>query len=183
MSKSYGDPSRRPECKVTISRNLCQKRNVNQVPCSPRQSNSSRRPSTCCGLLSPPSTSFAWTYPVPRWRPDTSRLSVIRWQKSWISYPATPGRRCVCLSDGNTYVLSSICKILQLQLLFQVAFITYDRSVHFYQMVEGASQPTQLNVSDIDGECQFFIGHSFSPILTCGDSLQTCSCRVRRTYW
>ena len=29
-------------------------------------------------------------------------------------------------------------------------------------MVEGASQPTQLNVSDIDGECQIFIGHSFS---------------------
>ena len=34
----------------------------------------------------------------------------------------------------------------------QVAFITYDRSVHFYTIPEGANQPTQLTVSDIDGE-------------------------------
>ena len=32
----------------------------------------------------------------------------------------------------------------------QVSFITYDRSVHFYSMPEGASQPTQLTVSDVD---------------------------------
>ena len=76
------------------------------VNCSPRQSSSSRRPSTCCGPRSPPSTSFAWTYPVPRWRPDTSRLSVIRWQKSWTSYPATPGRRSVCLMMEIHYCVS-----------------------------------------------------------------------------
>ena len=34
----------------------------------------------------------------------------------------------------------------------QVAFITYDRTVHFYQMPEGATQPTQLTVCDIDGK-------------------------------
>lgn len=33
-----------------------------------------------------------------------------------------------------------------------IGFITYDRSVHFYSMPEGASQPTQLNVSDVEGE-------------------------------
>ncbi len=35
---------------------------------------------------------------------------------------------------------------------FQIALITYDRSVHFYSMPEGSSQPTQLTVSDIDGK-------------------------------
>lgn len=34
----------------------------------------------------------------------------------------------------------------------QVAFITYDRSVHFYSMAEGSSQPMQLNVGDVDGK-------------------------------
>ena len=34
----------------------------------------------------------------------------------------------------------------------QVSFITYDRTVHFYQMPDGATQPTQLTVCDIDGE-------------------------------
>ena len=48
-------------------------------------------------------------------------------------------------------IFALMCQIIH-NLLFKVAFITYDRSVHFYQMVEGASQPTQLNVSDIDGE-------------------------------
>ena len=33
---------------------------------------------------------------------------------------------------------------------FKVSFITYDRSVHFYSLPEGASQPTQLTVCDVD---------------------------------
>ena len=35
-------------------------------------------------------------------------------------------------------------------LRFQVGFITYHRTLQFYQIVEGASQPTQLIVGDID---------------------------------
>ena len=31
-----------------------------------------------------------------------------------------------------------------------MSFITYDRSVHFYSLPEGASQPTQLTVCDVD---------------------------------
>ena len=34
--------------------------------------------------------------------------------------------------------------------MFQISFITYDRSVHFYSLPEGASQPTQLTVCDVD---------------------------------
>ena len=109
VSKSYGDPSRRPECKVTIRRAAYLRGSIHDPPsCSPRQSNSSRRPSTCCGPRSPPSTSFAWTYPVPRWRPDTSRLSVIRWQKSWTSCPATRGRRSVRQTDIHSYIIQTI---------------------------------------------------------------------------
>ena len=31
-----------------------------------------------------------------------------------------------------------------------MSFITYDRAVHFYSLPEGASQPTQLTVCDVD---------------------------------
>ena len=34
----------------------------------------------------------------------------------------------------------------------QIGFITYDSSLHFYNLAEGLSQPQMLVVSDIDGE-------------------------------
>lgn len=37
----------------------------------------------------------------------------------------------------------------------KIGFITYDGNIHFYKMADGASQPTMLVVSDIDGR---FIG-------------------------
>ena len=43
-----------------------------------------------------------------------------------------------------------IAKVIQCFYNFKVSFITYDRSVHFYSLPEGASQPTQLTVCDVD---------------------------------
>lgn len=34
----------------------------------------------------------------------------------------------------------------------QIGFITFDSSVHFYNMAEGLSQPQQMVVVDIEGE-------------------------------
>ena len=33
-----------------------------------------------------------------------------------------------------------------------IGFLTYDRVVHFYSLPDGATQPTQLTVCDIDGK-------------------------------
>ena len=56
------------------------------------------------------------------------------------------------VTQDKSYSSNSFYFFLTLfPLNFQVAFITYDRSVQFYAMPEGASQPTQLTVSDVDG--------------------------------
>ena len=36
-----------------------------------------------------------------------------------------------------------------------IGFLTYDRVVHFYSLPDGATQPTQLTVCDIDGKFKF----------------------------
>lgn len=35
----------------------------------------------------------------------------------------------------------------------KVGFLTFDNTVHFYNLQEGLSQPQMLVVSDIDGRC------------------------------
>ena len=54
--------------------------------------------------------------------------------------------------EPNLGLVSRASLIQSVPFHFQVGFITYDRNVHFYSMPDGASQPTQLTVSDIDGE-------------------------------
>lgn len=105
VSKSYGDPSRRPECKSATIEFIAPSEYMLRPP----------QPAVYIFCL------------------DVSRAAV------------------------ETGYLKTFCDTMAEELdklpgdsRTQVAFITYDRSVHFYQMVEGASQPTQLNVSDID---------------------------------
>ena len=41
-----------------------------------------------------------------------------------------------------------------------IGFLTYDRVVHFYSLPDGATQPTQLTVCDIDGKfIKYRCGH------------------------
>lgn len=58
--------------------------------------------------------------------------------------------------------LSCFCKVLLEELdnipgdsRTQVGFITFDSSVHFYNLGEGLSQPQMLLVSDIEGDTHF----------------------------
>lgn len=107
MSKSYGDPSRRPECKSATIEFIA--------------------PSEY--MLRPPQPAvYIFCLDVSRAAIETGYLKTY----------------CDTLADDLDKLPGDSRT--------QVAFITYDRSVHFYQMVEGSSQPTQLNVSDIEGE-------------------------------
>jgi protein transport protein SEC24 len=46
----------------------------------------------------------------------------------------------------------------------QIGFITYDSSVHFYNLAEGLSQPQQMIVVDTDG--MFAIRYTLLSIIT-----------------
>jgi protein transport protein SEC24 len=63
----------------------------------------------------------------------------------------------VCHYAADTGYLKLFCDVLLEELdkipgdsRTQIGFITYDSSVHFYNLAEGLSQPRQLVVTDID---------------------------------
>ena len=75
--------------------------------------------------------------------------------------PPQPAVYVFCLDVSRAAVetgyLKVFCDILQDELeklpgdsRTQVGFITYDRVCHFYSLPDGATQPTQLTVCDID---------------------------------
>ena len=105
VSKSYGDPSRRPECKSSTIEFIAPSEYMLRPP----------QPAVYVFCL------------------DVSRAAV------------------------ETGYLKVFCDILQDELeklpgdsRTQVGFITYDRVCHFYSLPDGATQPTQLTVCDID---------------------------------
>ncbi|XP_059096851.1 protein transport protein Sec24A-like [Tigriopus californicus] len=105
VSKSYGDPSRRPECKAATIEFIA--------------------PSEY--MLRPPQPAvYIFLLDVSHGALETGYLKTVC-DVLLEELDKLPG-------DGRT----------------QLAFLTYDRSVHFYSMPDGASQPTQLSVSDID---------------------------------
>ncbi len=64
-----------------------------------------------------------------------------------------PARRRENAGTGIGFLSFFLRSILILNsCFFQVAFLAHDSAVHFYSMPDGASQPTQLTVSDVDGE-------------------------------
>jgi len=105
VSKSYGDPSRRPECKSSTIEFIA--------------------PSEY--MLRPPQPAvYVFCLDVSHAALDTGYVKVFC-DAVLDELDRLPG-------DGRT----------------QVAFLTYDRAVHFYSMPDGASQPTQLTVSDVE---------------------------------
>jgi protein transport protein SEC24 len=59
----------------------------------------------------------------------------------------------------DTGYLKTVCDILLEEMdkipgdsRSQIGFITFDSSVHFYNLAEGLSQPYQLVVCDIEGK-------------------------------
>lgn len=105
VSKSFGDPSRRPECKSSTIEFIA--------------------PSEY--MLRPPQPAvYVFLLDVSRQAIETGYVKVFC-DSLLDELDKLPG-------DSRT----------------QVAFLTYDRTVHFYQMPEGATQPTQLTVCDID---------------------------------
>jgi len=105
VSKSFGDPSRRPECKSSTIEFIA--------------------PSEY--MLRPPQPAvYVFLLDVSRQAVETGYVKAFC-DSLLDELDKLPG-------DGRT----------------QVSFITYDRTVHFYQMPDGATQPTQLTVCDID---------------------------------
>merc|ERR1719336_2496426 len=105
VSKSYGDPERRPECKSATIEFIA--------------------PSEY--MLRPPQPAvYVFLLDVSRQAVETGYVKAFC-DSLLDELDKLPG-------DGRT----------------QVSFITYDRTVHFYQMPDGATQPTQLTVCDID---------------------------------
>lgn len=105
VSKSYGDPSRRPECKSATIEFIA--------------------PSEY--MLRPPQPAvYIFLLDVSHQAVDSGYLSVF----------------CDVLLDELDRLPGDART--------QVSFITYDRNVHFYSVPDGASQPTQLTVCDID---------------------------------
>lgn len=105
VSKSYGDPSRRPECKSSTIEFIAPQEYMLRPP----------QPAVYLFLL------------------DVSRQAL------------------------ETGYLRNFCDTLAEELdklpgdaRTQIGFITYHRTLQFYQIVEGSSQPTQLVVGDID---------------------------------
>jgi len=105
VSKSYGDPSRRPECKSSTIEFIAPQEYMLRPP----------QPAVYVFLL------------------DVSRQAL------------------------ETGYLRNFCDTLAEELdklpgdaRTQIGFITYHRTLQFYQIVEGSSQPTQLIVGDID---------------------------------
>merc|ERR1719322_264742 len=105
VSKSYGDPSRRPECKSSTIEFIAPQEYMLRPP----------QPAVYVFLL------------------DVSRQAL------------------------ETGYLRNFCDTLAEELdklpgdaRTQIGFITYHRTLQFYQIVEGSSQPTQLVVGDID---------------------------------
>merc|ERR1719336_2185278 len=105
VSKSYGDPSRRPECKSSTIEFIAPQEYMLRPP----------QPAVYLFLL------------------DVSRQAL------------------------ETGYLRNFCDTLAEELdklpgdaRTQIGFITYHRTLQFYQIVEGSSQPTQLIVGDID---------------------------------
>jgi hypothetical protein len=109
VSKSYGDPSRRPECKSATIEFIA--------------------PSEY--MLRPPQPAvYIFCLDVSRSAVETGYLKVF----------------CDILADE--------LEKLPGDSRTQVGFITYDRVVHFYSLPDGATQPTQLTVCDIDGKLE-----------------------------
>lgn len=105
VSKSYGDPSRRPECKSATIEFIA--------------------PSEY--MLRPPQPAvYIFCLDVSRSSVETGYVKVFC-DTLIEELEKLPG-------DSRT----------------QIGFITYDRNVHFYSLPEGATQPTQLTVCDID---------------------------------
>ena len=46
----------------------------------------------------------------------------------------------------------------------QIGFITFDRSLHYYNLSEGLSQPQMLVVSDVDGMQRLYIHFDDQPM-------------------
>merc|ERR1719273_2983157 len=105
VSKSYGDPERRPECKSATIEFIA--------------------PSEY--MLRPPQPAvYVFCLDVSRSAVETGYLKVF----------------CDTLLDG--------LEKLPGDSRTHIGFITYDRVVHFYSLPDGATQPTQLTVCDID---------------------------------
>ncbi len=105
VSKTYGDPSRRPECKSATIEFIA--------------------PSEY--MLRPPQPAvYVFCLDVSRSAVESGYLKVFC-DVLLEELDKLPG-------DGRT----------------QVAFVAYDAAVHFYSMPEGASQPMQLTVGDVD---------------------------------
>merc|ERR1719361_1493666 len=105
VSKSYGDPSRRPECKSATIEFIA--------------------PSEY--MLRPPQPAvYVFCLDVSRSAVETGYLKVFC-DVLLEELEKLPG-------DSRTHI----------------GFLTYDRVVHFYSLPDGATQPTQLTVCDID---------------------------------
>ena len=105
VSKTYGDPSRRPECKSSTIEFI-----------APQEY-----------MLRPPQPAvYLFLLDVSRQALETGYLRTVC-DTLCEELDKLPG-------DGRT----------------QVGFITYDRTLQFYQIAEGSSQPTQLIVGDIE---------------------------------
>lgn len=104
------------------------------------------------GRRSPPFTSSSWTCLITRWRPDIWMWSVRRSRttstRKWatlvklLSAALELTHQCVSLPwrlPGDTRT--------------KIGLITFDSTIHFYNLQEGQSQPQMLVVSDIDGKC------------------------------
>lgn len=59
----------------------------------------------------------------------------------------------------------------------KVGFITFDSTIHFYNLQEGLSQPQMLIVSDIEGEMQLTAKVKRSLIQQLGTSCVPAYCR------
>jgi len=105
VSKSFGDPSRRPECKSSTIEFIAPSEYMLRPP----------QPAVYVFLL------------------DVSRQAV---ESGYVKTFCDTLIEELDKLPGDTRT--------------QVAFITYDRTVQFYMMPDGASQPTQLTVCDID---------------------------------
>lgn len=44
----------------------------------------------------------------------------------------------------------------------KIGFVTFDSTIHFYNLQEGLSQPQMLIVSDIEGEMQLVARHNIT---------------------
>ncbi len=100
------------------------------------------------GRRSPPCTSSSWMCLITRWTPDIWTWSV---RRSWTtSTRKGASRKLLTLALQLTHQCVSFR--LPGDSRTRIGFVTFDSTIHFYNLGEGLSQPQMLVVSELDGK-------------------------------